>query len=115
MTIYKFNGLEIDPETLTKADMPTEIFEEVFDFIGAEATVGLLYYMPGNIIQVPTARAMYKVERRLIKENYNGTTASIREMSRKFRISEKQVRDILKQHKVTAPCVGQESLKLIYK
>lgn len=114
MTIYKFNELEIDPDTLTRDDMPTEIFEEVFDFIGAQAAVGLLYYMPGNIIQVPTARAMYKVERRLIKENYDGTTASIRAMSRKFRISEKQVRDILKQHKIDTPSVGQESLKLFY-
>ncbi|MBR1943119.1 hypothetical protein IJ843_05235 [bacterium] len=114
MTIYKFNELEIDSDTLTRDDMPTEIFEEVFDFIGAEAAVGLLYYMPGNIIQVPTSRAMYKVERRLIKENYDGTTASIRLMSRKFRISEKQVRDILKQHKIITPSVGQESLKLFY-
>jgi len=77
MTTYKFNDLEIDTETIKKEDMPTEVFEEVFDFIGAEATVALLYYMLGNIIQVPTARATYKVERRIIKENYDGTTASI--------------------------------------
>lgn len=114
MTIYRFNELEVDPDTLTKDDMPTEIFEEVFEFIGAQAAVGLLYYMPGNIIQVPTARAMYKVERRLIKENYNGTTASIRAMARKFRISEKQIRDILRQYKINAPSEGQESLKLVY-
>ena len=54
MAIIEYKGLKIDTDTLTKADMPTEVFEEIFYLCGADVTVSILINMNGNIIQVAT-------------------------------------------------------------
>ena len=39
MAIIEYKGLKIDTDTLTKEDMPTEVFEEIFDLCGADVAV----------------------------------------------------------------------------
>lgn len=113
MTIFEYNGLKINSEKLRKEDMPTEIFEEIFEICGADVALSLLIKMSGNLIQVPT-RGMQKIERKIIINDYDGTTASIRDIARRFNISEMYIRNILNESKIKTPSPNQESFKFIY-
>lgn len=113
MTIFEYNGLKIDSEKLRKEDMPTEIFEEIFEICGADTALSLLIKMSGNLIQVPT-RGMQKIEKKIIINDYDGTTASIRDIARRFNISEMYIRNILSESRIQTPSPNQESFKFTY-
>ncbi|MBQ8476068.1 hypothetical protein IJ531_03300 [bacterium] len=115
MTIYIYQDMEIDSDELTKDDMPTQTFQEIFELCGVDVALALLFNMQGNVILVPTSRIFRKYESRVIKDAYDGSTASIRALARKFKITERQVREILNEHKMQVPAQGQLNLNLIYK
>ena len=106
MAIIEYKGLKIDTDTLTKEDMPTEVFEEIFDLCGADVAVSILINMTGNIIQVPT-KGLINIEKKIILSEYNGTTSSIRQIQRKYGVSDSYVREIIKAAKIEAPIEGQ--------
>lgn len=109
MTTIEIGNLIINTDDLTVDDMPSEIFREIFEICGAEVAVLLLKYMNGNIIQVPT-RGFFKLQKKIVLKEYDGTTASIRKLSRKLNISDAGIREILAENKINAPCEGQLEL-----
>ncbi|MBQ9149481.1 hypothetical protein IJX73_00970 [bacterium] len=107
MTIYNYNGLEIDTEKLTIEDMPSETFAVIFELCGVEVATSILYNMCGAVIQVP-ARGFQKIEKKIILQDYDGTTSSIRAISRKLKISETLIRETLRKSKIPTPSEGQQ-------
>lgn len=106
MAIIEYKGLKIDTDTLKKEDMPTEVFGEIFELCGAEVAVSILINMTGNIIQVPT-KGLINIEKKIILSEYNGTTSSIRQIQRKYGVSDSYVREIIKSAKIEPPAEGQ--------
>ena len=116
MTIFKYDGIDIDSEKLTVDDMPTEIMREIFTYCGADTAMNLLCHMNGCTIQIPT-NGMSKIERKIIVNHYNKSgckTAAIREICRRFNISEGHVRNILRDAKQDVPCEGQLECNFAY-
>ena len=109
MAIITFEGIEIDTNSIAKSDMPNELFTEIFELCGAETAVSLLNYMAGNIIHVPT-RGMNIITQKIICKEFDGSTASLRKISRKFKIPELNVRKILREAKKETPLEGQMEL-----
>ena len=107
MAILKFEGIEINTDDVVRDDMPNELFCEVFDLCGAETAVSLLNFMQGNIIHVPT-QGMAKIASKLIRKQYDGSTASLRQICRKFKITEANARKILTASRVNVPAEGQK-------
>lgn len=99
-------NLTVDIDDITKQDMPNEMFEEIFDMCGKEVAVSLLENQCGVMIAVP-ARPFIKLERRLMIDEFDGTTASIRKIARKYQITEAVVRDELKRNRKNVPVEGQ--------
>lgn len=108
MAIIDYKGLRIDTATLKREDMPTEVFGEIFDLCGADVAVSILINMTGNIIQVPT-KGLINIEKKIILSEYNGTTSSIRQIQRKYGVSDSYVREIIKSAKIEPPVEGQMS------
>lgn len=113
MATYEYNGLKINSEDVTVDDMPTEIFREIYELCGVDVALSLLINMCANIIQVP-AKGLTNIIKRIILKDYDGSTASIRRISRRFAIPELQVRKILSDNKIQTPDEKQNSLPLIY-
>lgn len=111
MSVFVYNGLKINSEAVSIDDMPSEVFKEIYEICGADVALSLLINMYGATILVPT-RGMLKIEKRVILKEYDGTTASIRNIARKFRLSETYIRETLRQSKVILPSEGQTSLEL---
>lgn len=109
MAIYNIGGLDVNTSDLTVDDMPTEIFREIFDICGVDIAISLLVNMTGNLIQVPT-NGFLKIQKKVVMKEYDGTTASIRRLSRKFKISESFIRNILEENKIPIPADGQIGL-----
>lgn len=109
MTIYNYRGLKIDSEELTVDDMPNEVFREIFELCSPDCAMQLLLNMPANIIQVPV-KGLCNIEKHYIKKDYDGTTASIRAIARKFGITEGYIRDVLSRNNIPAPISGQMGL-----
>ena len=109
MTIFMYNGLEIKSEEVTLDDMPNEVFREIYELCGVDCALSLLINMNACLIQVPT-RGLCNIEKRLVVADYDGTTASIRNIARKYNISESYIRNILKENSITTPCPGQLGL-----
>lgn len=107
--IIQFDGMEIDTDEIIAEDMPNEIMKEIYELCGKDTAISLLEYQRGVIIQVPT-RAFYKLKRRLIGQYYDGTTASIRKICRKFNMADARVREVLKEQRLNAPNERQPSL-----
>ena len=109
MTVFMYNGLEINSEDVTVDDMPNEVFREIYEFCGVDCALSLLINMNACLIQVPT-KGLCNIEKKLVVKDYNGTTASIRNIARKYNISETYIRNILKENKITTPATGQLDL-----
>jgi len=107
--ILKFDGMQIDTDEIISDDMPNEIMKEIYEICGKDTALSLLEYQRGVVIQVPT-RAFDKLKKRMVGEFYDGTTASIRRICRKFNISDTRVREILKEQRVKTPDENQLSL-----
>lgn len=103
--------LKIKTEDLTVDDMPTQIMKDVFELCGRETAIKLLVYMQGNIIQVP-ARPWLNIQIQYIKEKYDYSAHSIKDIARTIGVSEKFVREVLKTKiKVkNVPVEGQRTL-----
>ncbi len=114
MATILYNGYEIDTDNILIDDMPTALFREIYELCGVETAVNLLYYMRGNIIQVPST-GLSKFEDRIISAEYDGTTASIRKIARKYSITEVTVRNILSRTRNNLPVEGQMDLGLFHK
>lgn len=109
MAIFTYEDIKIDTDELTADDMPTEVFKEIFDLCGAEVAVSLLINMQGNPITIPT-NGMKKIIQKIIAKRYDGTTASIRQMTRDFKVSESYIRYILNEVKIKPPAPNQLGL-----
>ena len=92
--------------------MPTQIMKDVFELCGRETAIKLLVYMQGNIIQVP-ARPWLNIQIQYIKEKYDYSAHSIKDIARTIGVSEKFVREVLKTKiKVKdVPVEGQLNIK----
>lgn len=78
---------------LTKEDLPIQL-REIADLIGMEMFIQLIKAYGGSTIYVPTENSILKpVRNQLIKRNFNGS--NYKQLSKEFKISEMQVRNII--------------------
>lgn len=78
---------------LTKEDLPIQL-REIADLIGMEMFIQLIKFYGGSTIYVPTENSILKpVRNQLIKRNFNGS--NYKQLSKEFKISEMQVRNII--------------------
>lgn len=102
--------IDFDIDEITIDDMPNSTFREIYEICGKEVAIELLNKFAGCQIQVPL-RAFFNLRKRLLKKEFDGTTESIRRISRKYHFTEAQVRDFLKEAKVKPPVEGQMSFR----
>ena len=77
---------------LTKDDLP-ESLRDVVDVIGMDSVKELIRLAGGSSLYIPSENSVTKpVRNKIIKEAFNG---NYKELSRKFGISEVQVRNIV--------------------
>lgn len=107
--IIKTPFLDFDIDIITIEDMPNETFREIYELCGKEVAVSLLQHYAGCQIQVPS-RAFYYLRQRILKDEFDGTTASIRLLARKYNFTQARIREILKEAKVDVPVDGQLGL-----
>lgn len=88
----------VDIDKITIDDMPNEALREVYEFCGRDVAVSLMEHQNGVFIMMPS-RPFKKLEQRLMIEEFDGTTASLRSISRKYDISEVMLRGILRKAK----------------
>lgn len=96
------DGFKFEKEIITKDDMPNEVLKEVYEMCGRDVAVLLMLYQRGVNVQVPS-QPWNKIRNRILKEMFDGTTASIRKIARKFGLAEARVREILKAEKFDVP------------
>lgn len=105
--------LKVKTADLTVDDMPTQIMKDIFELCGRDTAIKLLIYMQGNIIQVP-ARPWINIQLQYIKEKYDYTARSIKEIARTIGVSEKFIREVLKTKlkvkDINIPVEGQQSI-----
>ena len=82
--------------------MPSESLKEVFELCGRDVAVSLMEHQNGVFLLMP-ARPFLKLERRLLLKEFDGTTASLRRIARKYCMSEVVVREVLKKSRVKLP------------
>jgi|GEM_PF-6943454 len=109
MALIDIDGLQIDTEKVIIEDMPTPLFKEIYELCGAHTAVMLLKYMAGNNISVPS-RGFVPIIKRIILNDYDGTTESIRKICRVHKVTEGFVRKVLRELKINTPLEGQKSL-----
>lgn len=77
---------------LTKDDLP-ESLKDIVDVVGMDCVKELIRLAGGSSLYIPSENSVVKpVRNKIIKENFNG---NYKELSRKFGISEVQVRNIV--------------------
>ena len=104
--IVNTNNLKVDIDDITFEDMPNEVFEEIFTFCGKDVAISLMEQQAGVQIFVP-ARPFFKLERRLMLEEYKGTNSSLRNLARKYKMTEASIREWFKKSKIDIPVDGQ--------
>ena len=108
--IIKTEYIDIDIDLLTINDMPNEILKEIYTLCGRDVAVSLMENFCGSFLTIP-ARPFDKIVRRIATEEFDGTTASIRNIARKYKIAEPVIRKLLKQSKIkNVPIEGQIGL-----
>lgn len=79
-------------EFLTKEDLPESLID-IEEVIGLDNVKELIRLAGGSSLYIPSENSILKsVRNKIIKESFNG---SYKELSRKFGISEVQVRNIV--------------------
>ncbi len=96
------DGFKFEKEIITEDDMPNEVLKEIYGICGRDVAISLCQYQRGVGIQVPS-QPWNKIRNRILKEMFDGSTASIRNISRKFGLAEARVREILKDEKFDVP------------
>ncbi|MEG1411746.1 MAG: Mor transcription activator family protein [Terrisporobacter sp.] len=77
---------------LTKDDLP-ESLGDIVDVIGLDSVKDLIKLAGGSSIYIPSENSVIKpIRNKIMKDDFNG---SYKELSRKFGISEVQVRNII--------------------
>lgn len=94
---------------LTIEDMPNESFEMLAEYCGLDVAASVLENMPGLTIFVPT-NGFKKFYSRIILQEFDGTTMSIKRLALKYKTTEGNIREILKNNRVEAPVSGQIGL-----
>ncbi|MCR5260611.1 MAG: hypothetical protein K6C94_02115 [Candidatus Gastranaerophilales bacterium] len=107
--IIECDGFHIERETITEDDMPNEILKEIYGICGRDVAISLCQYQRGVTINVP-AQPWNKIRNRILTEFFDGTTASLRIIARKFGLAEARVREILKEGKIDVPDERQMGL-----
>lgn len=80
-------------ELLTKEDLPESLID-IEEIIGLDNVKELIKLVGGSSVYIPSENSVLKpVRNKIIKNNFNG---NYKELSRKFGISEVQVRNIVK-------------------
>lgn len=102
----KINGIEIDIEEIAAEDMPNEVFNDIAETCGVKVAVELLYYFAGNTIIVPT-KGFRRIEKKIIKKEYDGSNQSIKRLARKLRLTERNIRTILSADGIEPVVEGQ--------
>lgn len=78
---------------LSKEDLP-EFLQNLVDIMGIEAFIKLIKQYGGSSLYIPNENSILKpIRNRLIKNHFNGN--NYKELSKKFKISEMQVRNII--------------------
>lgn len=108
------DGFKISKDTITEEDMPNETLKEIYGICGSDVAISLCQYQRGVAINVP-AQPWNKIRNRILKEMYDGTTASIRNIARKFGLPEPRIREILKNQRYNVPDERQIGLNLNFK
>ena len=107
--LLHIDGMEIDVDEIRSEDMPNEVMREIYDLCGRDVALSLLEYQRGVVLQIPT-RPFDKFKKRVICEYFDGTTASIRNICRKFNLADARVREILREQHKKPPSRGQIGL-----
>jgi Mor family transcriptional regulator len=94
---------------LTMDDMPNESFVMLAEYCGLDVAASVLENMPGLTIFVP-ANGFKKFYNRIILKEFDGTTMSIKRLALKYKTTEGNIREILKNNRVEAPVSGQIGL-----
>lgn len=108
------DGFKISKNTITEDDMPNETMKEIYGICGADVAISLCQYQRGVAINVPS-QPWNKIRNRLLKEMFDGTTASIRKIARQFGLQEARIREILKEQRYNVPDARQIGLNLNFK
>ena len=79
---------------LSKEDIP-EFLQNLVDIMGIEAFIRLIEEYGGSSIYIPNEKSILKpIRNRLSKKHFNGN--NYKELSKEFKISEMQIRNIVK-------------------
>lgn len=81
---------------LTPENIPNVELRLVAEYCGLKVVAELLQYMPGVVIYVPN-RDIAVLRDKYIRQKYNGTKASMIELSNELGISEKTISSILRK------------------
>lgn len=102
--------LTVNIKDITRDDMPSEFLTEVYDLCGKDVALSLMVHQKGVNVFIPS-RPFLKLERRLLVDEFDGTSASLRRIARKYSMSEGVIRQILKKASRTPlPADGQIGL-----
>ncbi len=101
--------VNFDIDDVTVDDMPNEVFKEIYEMCGKDVAISLMKEFTGVVIQVPS-KPFYKIERKKALSEFDGTTASIRHIARKYNITENRIRELLKKSHADTPSTGQISM-----
>ena len=86
----------VDIDDITEDDMPNETLREIFSICGAEVAISLMEHQSGIFILMP-ARPFLKLEQRLMLEEFDGSASSLRQIARKYNVSESRIRYMFKK------------------
>lgn len=97
-------------KSMTKDDMPTELFEEIAEH-SLEAAITLLQFFGGCNIYVPSD-GFKNLKNKYIMKNFDGSAQSIRKLAIETGTTEQNVRNVLKKYKDIDLADGQLQLNV---
>ena len=95
-------------QIITINDIPEGSMRLVADLCGLEVAVLLMHNMKGLTISVPS-NGFEKIEKKIILDEYDGSTETLKKLALNLDLNEKTVRGILKDYKLENT-TGQLSL-----
>jgi len=95
-------------KSMTKDDMPNEVFEDIAEH-SLDAALALLQYYAGCQIYVP-GDGFKQVKNKYIMRNFDGSAQSIRRLAIETGTTEQNVRNVLKRAKDIDIAEGQIQL-----
>lgn len=86
-------------QIITIEDIPEGAMRLVADLCGLDVAVSLMQNMKGLTISVPS-NGFEKIEKKIILDEYDGTTETLKKLALNLDLNEKTVRGILKDYKL---------------